>query len=138
MSSQDPSEDERQGALRSNDAFYRAFAEGDYRAMESLWARAEAVLCVHPGAGPLHGRDAVMQSWREILARPPQIEHRDAHVEIVRGVAFVTCLETVAGRPLAATNVFVWEGARWRLTHHQASVIAPPAAARATRFETVH
>jgi ketosteroid isomerase-like protein len=125
MSSRDPGQEERDAALRSNDAFYRAFAGGDFSAMDSLWARAEAVLCIHPGGAPIHGREAVMQSWRDILSAPPPIEHVDARVEIVRGVAFVTCVERVAGRPLAATNVFVWEGARWRLTHHQAGAIAP-------------
>ncbi len=132
------SDEERAAALQSNDAFYRAFAAGDYSAMDSLWARAEAVLCIHPGGPPLHGRDAVMESWQEILAQPPPIEHRDPHVEIVRGVAFVTCLEAVAGRPLAATNVFVWENGRWRLTHHQASAIAAPAPLQAPGSDTIH
>ncbi len=132
------SDDERAAALRSNEAFYRAFGAGDYSAMESLWARAETVLCIHPGGPPIHGRDAVMESWREILSQPPPIEHRDARVEIVRGVAFVTCVESISGRLLAATNVFVWESSRWRLTHHQASPIAAPAPLHAPGSDTVH
>jgi hypothetical protein len=138
MSTGDPTEDERQAALRSNEAFYRAFASGDHVAMDSLWARAEAVLCVHPGAPPVHGRDAVMESWREILTRPPPIEFADPQVEIVRGVAFVTCIESFSGRSLAATNVFVWESGRWRLTHHQASAIAPPMPIAGRGSDTVH
>lgn len=130
--------DERAAALRSNDAFYRAFAAGDFSAMESLWARAEEVLCVHPGGHPLHGRDLVMHSWREILASPPPIEMRDPQVEIIRGLAFVTCIEDLAGRVLAATNVFVWEGGRFRLTHHQASETAPPPSMSGGSSQTVH
>lgn len=133
-----PAGDERDAAARANDAFYAAFAAGDLRAMESLWARAEAVLCVHPGGPPLHGRDLVLASWRAILAAPPQIVHSDVRVAIVRGVAFVTCFESIAGQALAATNVFVWEDGGWRMTHHQASTIAALAPIPDPHSGTVH
>jgi len=138
MASGDDEQDDREAALQANDAFYRAFAAGDYSAMESLWARAEAVLCVHPGGPPLHGRDLVMESWREILRQAPEIQYQEPRVEIVRGVAFVTCFETIGGHPLAATNVFVWESSAWRLTHHQASAIAPPPPSSGRGSDTVH
>ena len=118
-------DEEREAALRANAAFYRAFAGGDFSAMDSAWAQAEGVLCIHPGGEPIHGREAVIASWQEIMLAPPPITMSEARVEIVRGVAFVTCIETIEGQRLAATNVFVWEGGRWRLTHHQASQIAP-------------
>jgi ketosteroid isomerase-like protein len=131
-------EDEREAALQANARFYRALAGGDFSAMESLWARAEAVLCIHPGGEPLHGREAVMASWEAILATPPAIRFDAPRVEIVRGLAFVTGIETVAGQRLAATNVFVWEAGRWRLSHHQAGHVAVPVQGAAPDGETLH
>jgi hypothetical protein len=32
----------------------------------------------------------------------------------------VTCVETVAGTALAATNIFTNENGAWRMVHHQA------------------
>ena len=52
--------------LAVNAAFYRAFATCDSDAMDGLWAEREAVACVHPGWQALHGRDAVMASWRVV------------------------------------------------------------------------
>jgi ketosteroid isomerase-like protein len=117
--------DEIRAALAANAAFYAAFAAGDAEAMEGLWATTSPVICVHPGTTALHGRDAVMQSWQEILASPPPIRHDSAQVAVVRGLAIVTCLEHIDDDALCATNVFLWEDGAWRLAHHQASGIHP-------------
>ena len=50
----------------AEEAFYAAFAECDYKAMEIVWA-VEGVLCIHPGSSALIGRDAVMRSWANML-----------------------------------------------------------------------
>ena len=131
-------EAEREAALQANARFYRALAGGDYSAMESLWARAEGVLCIHPGGEPLHGREAVMESWRSILSTPPAVSFDAPRVEFVRGLAFVTGIETIAGQRLAATNVFVWESGRWRLAHHQAGHVASRAEMVPPDGETLH
>ena len=112
-------------ALEANEAFYRALVSGEYRAMDRVWASAEAVVCTHPGAASLHGRTAVMQSWRAILSQPPVMEIREARAVVIRGVAFVTCREQVGDVALSATNVFVWEDGQWRMAHHQAGHLAP-------------
>lgn len=114
---------EIRAAAAANAAFYEAFAAGDAAAMEALWSRTASVLCIHPGASPLHGRDAVMESWRSILEAPPAILATDARVAVIRGVAFVTCLEHIDDAALAATNVFVWEDGAWRIVHHQAGLV---------------
>ena len=131
-------DEERDGALRANAAFYKALAGGDFSAMESLWARAEGVLCIHPGSEPVHGRDAVMASWQAILTAPPAIDFEQARVEIVRGLAFVSCIEIIDGQRLAATNVLVWEDSRWQLTHHQAGLVAEPISVLSPGSQTVH
>lgn len=112
-------------ALAANEAFYRALAAGEYRAMDRVWATTETVVCTHPGAAPLHGRAAVMQSWRAILSQPPAVEIREARAVVIRGMAFVTCREHVGDVALSATNVFVWEDGQWRMAHHQAGHLAP-------------
>lgn len=112
-------------ALTANDAFYTAFRTGDAPAMDACWSKSEPVLCTHPGWLPIHGRQEVMQSWRQILANgPPSIRWSDGRVAIVRGVAFVSCTEWLMDATLVATNVFVWEEASWKLVHHHASPLS--------------
>ena len=59
--------------LFANEAFYHAFADGDSAAMEALWASQTPVCCIHPGWGAIHERDGILESWRTILADPPDI-----------------------------------------------------------------
>lgn len=117
-------ERELHAALAANASFYAAFAKGDLRAMDSIWSVSEPVLCCHPGTLPLHGRTAVMESWQAILGQPPPIAVSEARAVVIRGVAFVTCLEQIGGEVLAATNVLVWEDGQWRMAHHQSGAIA--------------
>ncbi|MFP3344787.1 nuclear transport factor 2 family protein, partial [Halomonas sp. SIMBA_159] len=84
-----------QEILFANAAFYAAFADGDLALMDRLWARATRVACLHPGWEPLIGRDAVMESWRAILASPPDIECSDPEVFVQGGTGFVICREQV-------------------------------------------
>ena len=113
-------------ALRTNAALYEAIASGNMQAMDAVWARDEPVLCIHPGGPPLQGRVAVMASWSEIFdgAAPP-ISYSQDSVSLVRGVAFVNCLEHLGETTLAASNVLVWERGEWRLVLHTAGVMGP-------------
>ena len=120
------SHSDREAILFANDAFYAAFAGRDYATMDALWADGD-VTCIHPGWPPLRGRDAVMTSWRDILAHePPDVSAHRAEVSLQGGVAVVTCVELIPGpgRPqvLSATNVFVKQGHVWKVSHHQAGI----------------
>jgi len=115
-----------QELLFANAAFYAAFADGDLALMDRLWARSVRVACVHPGWEPLVGRDTVMESWRAILAAPPDIECTDPDVFVYGETGFVICRESANGNPLVATNVFVREDGDWRLVHHQAGPAPEP------------
>jgi ketosteroid isomerase-like protein len=112
--------------LAANRDFYRAFAEQNADAMAEVWAREHVVACIHPGRGALHGRDVVMASWRAILASPeaPEVTFTDAILVVVGDAAFVTCIERIGSAKIAATNVFVIEGGKWRLVHHHAGPMA--------------
>lgn len=112
----------------ANEAFYVAFAAGDVKAMEELWARAVPVTCIHPGWAPLFGRADVMESWGAILTGSgrPKIRVRNARVLLLGDVAYVVCHEVIERAFLIATNVFVREKGTWKMVHHQAGETPPP------------
>ena len=119
--------EEAVSALRVNKTFYAAIADGDLRAMDELWARDEPVLCIHPGSPPLQGRVAVMASWSEIFdGGAPPISYTEDSVSLIRGIAFVSCLEHIGAKTLSALNVLIWEDAQWRFVSHHAGLLTDP------------
>lgn len=114
--------------LAVNEAFYAAFAARDAGAMDALWARRAPLACIHPGWQPLHGREAVLGSWRDIMSSPnsPPIRCADAVAHVLGAAAVVVCRERFPGAELVATNVFVLEDGAWKLVHHQAGGVAHP------------
>src|SRR5450830_81054 len=111
--------------LAANAAYYRAFATADFAAMSRLWAD-DNVSCVHPGWPALIGRQAILESYREILRNPNQerIDPRNETVMVAGDEARVLCVEFVGGSALATTNLFKRVDGAWRMTHHQASLVA--------------
>ena len=116
------SQDERQPVAAANRAFYKAFADRDFAAMDGLWAKNSPVACIHPGWPPIFQREHVMASWRGILgnAEQSQVTCADERVLVNGDTAIVICTEKVAASALVATNVFVREDGVWRMIHHQA------------------
>ncbi len=116
--------DER-AVLAANAAFYRAFSERDVAAMDALWAHSVPVACIHPGWHVLNGREAVMASWRGILAGvPPAIRCSEEIARVAGSAAFVVCTESLDAGELVATNVFVQEAGDWKMAHHHAGPVA--------------
>jgi len=111
--------------LAANLDFYRAFTMRDAVAMDRIWAEEAPICCVHPGWILLAGREAVLQSWRNILANPesPHVMCHDDRAFLYGEVATVLCEEELESGHLVATNIFVRERGRWRMVHHQASPI---------------
>jgi ketosteroid isomerase-like protein len=116
--------------ILANARFYRAFSQGDFAAMNELWARRIPVVCFHPTAPVLIGRDAVLESWRQILRGAPQLALRceNAVVTVINEIAILTCYEGTGNEPahLAATNVFMMEDGDWRMVHHHAGPLSQP------------
>ena len=117
-----------QEVLFANEAFYLAFANSDFEAMDNLWAREFDVLCTHPGWTVLNGRDVVIESWRAILAngKDNQIECWNPVAHAYDGFALVTCHELIDGNALSVTNAFVLENTRWCMVHHHAGPMTTP------------
>jgi len=111
--------------LAANAAYYDAFARCDLDAMAALWAD-DGVSCVHPGWPPILGRERVLTSYKQIFANPHQepVRHRCENFLLGEDGGRVFCMETVGETALAATNWFRRIDSRWRLTHHQASLLA--------------
>jgi ketosteroid isomerase-like protein len=121
-------DDAKASVLEANAAFYRAFTRGDFPAMRDLWAERAEVICFHPGGALLRGRADVLGAWQQILTGPTPLEMRchDAQAQLHGELAIVTCYEGNGSQPphVAATNVFVLEGGRWRMLHHHAGPLA--------------
>lgn len=110
-----------EAVLFANDAFYLALSQGDYPAMEAIWANEAQVCCLHPGWEPLFGRTSVLESWRGILENPPSVECLDPRAIILDHAAIVICYERIDTTYLAATNQFVLERDQICMVHHHAA-----------------
>lgn len=112
--------------LEANEAFYRAFAAGDAAALEAQVAEGDDLATAHPWRPAAHGREAVIEGWRAILAAgAPAIRPLAAQVSLHGDCAVLTCLEDTGGDPCVATNVFVRQAGAWRLCHHHGAPLAP-------------
>ena len=116
-----------QAVLAAHQRFYDVFSAHDAGAMARLWARDLTVACIHPGWEALHGREAVLASFRAILGDPraPEVRPTDERVIVVGETALVVCIEHVLGAELVATNVLALEHGEWKMVHHHASPSAP-------------
>ena len=131
---------ERDAVLFANEAFYRAFADRDFDAMDALWSKRANVACIHPGWSPIAGREQVMASWRGILSNPqsPQVACRRPQAFMQGESAFVICFEEVDGSFLIATNYFAREAGVWKMTHHQAGPVPAPEGEDETVVSPMH
>jgi ketosteroid isomerase-like protein len=120
-------DDERDAVLAANRAFYRAFNDHDYDAMEQIWAPSGAMVCLHPGQGPLHERADILQSWKGILghAEAPRVRCIDEWVVGRAGLAIVVCREILANGQLMATNTFVRLSDGWHMVGHHSGQVPP-------------
>jgi ketosteroid isomerase-like protein len=114
---------DRDAVLFSNDAFYAAFARRDMAAMTDVWAEDDNISVIHPGWEPIFGQEAVLESWQAIIGgdASPEISCRSPRAAVRGTVGIVVCFEEIQGSFLIATNVFVKDDGRWRMTHHQAA-----------------
>lgn len=125
--------------LRANEDFYAAVEAGDLDRLRAQWAAGRDVVCVHPGAGPIHGLSAVMRSWALLLAGTPFVQFvlTDVEVSMSQDVAILTCTENMLtageavgdfrGGQVSALNVFCRTSDGWRMWAHQAAPVGSAA-----------
>ncbi|MFZ0323306.1 MAG: nuclear transport factor 2 family protein [Actinomycetes bacterium] len=122
----------------ANASLYDAFERADVDAMARVWVDgdlASRAWCVHPGSGPVVGRDDVLRSWTLLMANTAYIQFvlTSVLVMVDGDHAVVTCMENIltsqtddgdlGGGAAVATNLFVRTDGRWRLWLHHASPI---------------
>ena len=118
----------RNEALFANEGFYLAFARGDLKAMDRLWAKEHDVLCVHPGWPALTSRASIMESWERIFANAeqPKVAFHAQTVLRMGSVLMVVCYEQVGGAVMLASNGFVTDSGTVRMVTHHAGVCGNP------------
>ena len=112
-------------------AFYTAFIHCDLQAMQTLWARDDAV-CVHPGAEPIKGYEDILRSWESIFSGAEAAHVRINTIQRIVGDDLVVHMVEehigalgVAGQwaMVFATNVYRRDGRDWLMVAHTASVM---------------
>lgn len=111
-------------------AFYRAFASRDVDTMMQVWADDDAVVCIHPMAAPVEGRDAVRRSWQSVFKNAPALEFRlralrsfvqsDSTVHVLYEHLWLADSGTFQGSAIA-TNAYRAYDDGWRMVLHHAS-----------------
>ena len=121
----------------ANQSFYDHFRDGDFEKMSKLWMDDDLIRCTHPGSHELVGREAVMQSWREILSSAAPLESRAGVVSLSEdGIAWVNVEESIRSIAICdrsnyprlrvvtiqATNQFVRREGTWHMINHVAQM----------------
>ena len=98
--------------------------------MSELWEHSERIACTHPGWQTLRGWASVSGSWFALFNNPNPLQFilTNESVSIEGDVGWVSVDENVIGESIggtvAALNLFVFDGERWRLVAHHGSGLA--------------
>lgn len=112
------SESERGAVLAANGEFYRAFREGDLKAMNKLWGHRGEVAVEHPSGWKLVGRRDVMHSWARLMAAPPNIHCIVEGISFAKDTATVYCDEQLNPGSARMKNIFHREDGAWKMIYH--------------------
>jgi ketosteroid isomerase-like protein len=130
-----------EAVLAANADFYAALEACDLDAMGEVWEHSDRVSVTHPGWPLLRGWAKVAGSWAAIFANTGFIQFvlTDEQVVVSDATAWITLDENIlqtrdgvdlaaagtelSGARATATNVFVRDGARWKLVLHHSSPV---------------
>jgi ketosteroid isomerase-like protein len=128
--------------LAANAAFYAALEACDLDAMASVWEQSERAVVTHPGWPMLRGWTRVAESWAAIFRNTDFIQFviTDETCVVAGDTGWVTAQENIlqsaggggapasddadlTGSRAVVTNIFVRDGAHWRMVVHHASPV---------------
>lgn len=109
-------------------AFYDAIERGDIDALENVWSNDDNVVCIHPGATRIEGRQAVMESFVQLFSEAPMLSfslvdtlYTGNDCLAVHLVREEIALDGQVVSIMASTNIFQMEDGGWRMLLHHAS-----------------
>jgi len=109
-------------------AFYEAIERADIQALARVWSLDDNVVCIHPGANRIEGRDQVLESFSEMFAESPSIGFSisDALQTESDGLAIHLVREEIEldGQLVSimvSTNIYHLEDGGWRMLLHHSS-----------------
>jgi ketosteroid isomerase-like protein len=109
-------------------AFYEAIERADMAMLDNVWSKDENIVCVHPGAMRIEGREAVMDSFVKLFSDAPMLSfsivdtlytgNDSLAVHLVREEI---ALDGQVVSIMVSTNIFQMEDGGWRMLLHHAS-----------------
>jgi limonene-1,2-epoxide hydrolase len=114
--------------IEAERAFYEAIEQADMKALDEVWSSDENIVCVHPGATRIEGRQAVMDSFVELFSDAPSLNfsivdalytgNDSLAVHLVREEIE---LDGQVVSIMVSTNIYHVEEGGWRMLLHHAS-----------------
>lgn len=113
-------------------SFYEAFSRADIEELMESWAEDEEICCVHPGAAPIYGYQAVRAAWAAIFRNSARmrLELRDERWNATIAMANQQAIEWIyvgdepqPRAPVFVTNTFLRTPQGWRMVSHHASPV---------------
>lgn len=109
-------------------AFYEAIEQADIKALGSVWSLDDNIVCIHPGANRIEGREQVLDSFSDMFASSPTIGFSisDALQTESDGLAIHLVREEIEldGQlvsVMVSTNIYHMEDGGWRMLLHHSS-----------------
>jgi ketosteroid isomerase-like protein len=109
-------------------AFYEAIERSDIDVLREVWSTDDNIVCIHPGADRIEGRQAVLDSFTELFMESPMLsfslmdtlqtgdDHLAIHLvreHVEMGGQFMSSV--------VSTNIYQFEDGSWRMLLHHAS-----------------
>lgn len=117
------------GVLAANTEFFEAWAAQDLERMSDIWHKGDHSCCIHAASRPVHGFEAIMQSWSEVFRRANgrKAECIDQTVVIRDNIGRVVRCQTCSdGASMVITNHFEKTQQGWKLSCHQVGSVSEP------------
>ncbi len=109
----------KEGVLEQNEAFYRAFREGDLTAMKDVWGSDEPIILDHPHGDVFDTREKVIGYWSWALpGSSPDIVCDVTDVTKTGPTVTVYCDEYLFEGRLQMKNIFHKENGEWKMIYH--------------------